>query len=299
MKIILYGKNGQLGWELQRSLSYLGELVALDRKGTDIYCGDLSNEQGIVNDIRLIKPDIIVNAAAYTAVDKAEEETKQAFLINARAPEILAWEAASIGAWLVHYSTDYVFDGSGNNVWTELNKPLPLNNYGKSKLAGEEAIIASGCKHLIFRTSWVYSLMGNNFIKAILRLAKEKETLSIVGDQIGAPTGADFLADVTAFTLQKVIKNPSLSGLYHVSAQGEISWYDYAKFIVEKASELGEPLLVKKIFPIPSSDYPTLATRPLNSRLSKSKVTSSFSLQIPIWNKGVERVIKEILGKVQ
>jgi len=294
-KILLLGKSGQLGWELQRALSPLGEVIALDRHANVPFCGDLTKVSNLVQTVRALAPDVVVNAAGYTAVDKAETETELASLINSQVPGILAREVAALGAWLVYYSTDYVFDGSGCTPWEEGDKPMPLNSYGRSKLAGEQAIQASGCKHLIFRTSWVYGAHGNNFVKTILRLARERETLSVVADQIGAPTGADLLADLTAHALRTAVKNPEVSGLYHMASHGEVSWYDYANLIVNTASALGQQCLVKQIFPIPSSDYITAAKRPLNSRLATTKLIDTFSLQLPHWEYGVVRVIKEIL----
>lgn len=294
MKILLLGKNGQVGWELQRSFSPLGELIALGKNETSSLCGDITNEIGITKTINLIKPTIIVNAAAYTAVDNAEKESETSFLVNAHALERLAAEALANDAWLIHYSTDYVFNGRGSTPWLESDNPDPVNMYGKGKLAGEKIIQASGCKHLIFRTSWVYGLIGNNFVKTILRLSKEKETLSIVADQIGAPTGADLLADVTAYCALQALNNPSLSGLYHLSAAGEVSWCDYAKYIVDTAIGLGHKFQIKTILPIPTADYRTLAERPLNSRLNTDKLKTNFSLTLPHWSVGVERLIKEI-----
>lgn len=295
MKILLLGKRGQLGWELQRALSPLGELTALDRQGNDTFCGDLTNGLGLAQTIRTLAPDVVVNAAAYTAVDKAETENEEATRINAQAPEILAREIAALDAWLVHYSTDYVFDGSGYTSWSECDKPNPLNYYGQSKLAGEQAIQASGCKHLIFRTSWVYSTHGHNFIKTILRLAQERATLNVVADQIGAPTGAELLADLTAHALRTALVNPTVSGLYHVASQGEVSWYDYANFVVNAASTLGQVFPLKKILPIQSSDYITPAKRPHNSRLATTKFVDTFSLKLPHWEYGVNRMLNELL----
>lgn len=296
MKIILLGKNGQVGWELQRSLAPFGELIALARDGHSSFCGDLTNLEGLSQTIRALAPDVIVNAAAYNAVDKAESETELAMLINAKAPEILAQEAASIGALLVHYSTDYVFNGSGSNPWQETDAVAPLNYYGKSKLEGERAILASGCKHLIFRTSWIYSVRGNNFAKTMLRLARERESLSVVNDQIGAPTGADLLADVTAHALRRTLDNSEVIGLYHLASQGETSWYNYANFIIESAQNLGEVFQLQTLIPIASADYITPARRPSNSRLDTTKLSNTFSLHLPHWEVGVNRMLKEFIG---
>ena len=293
MKILLLGKNGQVGWELQRSLSVLGKLTALDRLGQDGLCGDLTDLDGLRTTIATLKPDIIVNAAAYTAVDQAESEPKLAQLINAEAPRVLAQEAAKIGAWLVHYSTDYVFDGSGNKPWCESDDSEPLNQYGKSKLVGEQAIQNSGCKHLIFRTSWVYGSKGNNFAKTMLRLATDRQTLSVIDDQIGAPTSAALLADCTAHALQQAVNDSSIAGLYHLSASGQTTWYNYAKFVIEQAQSEGKELAVTEINPIRTSEYPTPATRPHNSRLNTGKFHNTFGLTLPEWQQGVLRMLDE------
>ncbi|AZZ77565.1 dTDP-4-dehydrorhamnose reductase [Pseudomonas sp. RU47] len=297
MKILLLGKNGQVGWELQRSLAPLGELVALDRHLVDGLSGDLSNLESLRATIRQIKPDVIVNAAAYTAVDKAESETELADRVNGLASGVMAEEAASLDAWLVHYSTDYVFSGQGVTPWHETNPVAPVNHYGASKLAGEQAIIASGCKHLIFRTSWVYGARGNNFAKTMLRLAKDRETLSVIADQIGAPTGADLIADVTALAIQQVTKRPELAGLYHLAAAGEVSWHGYASHVIDFAKAQGEELAVTTVDPIETTAYPTPARRPLNSRLNTQKLRDNFSLHLPDWQSGVTRMLREVLNK--
>ncbi|WP_131671659.1 dTDP-4-dehydrorhamnose reductase [Pseudomonas parakoreensis] len=297
MKILLLGKNGQVGWELQRSLAPLGELVALDRHVVDGLSGDLSNLECLRATIRQIKPDVIVNAAAYTAVDKAESETELADRVNGLASGVMAEEAASLGAWLVHYSTDYVFSGQGVTPWQETDPVAPVNHYGASKLAGEQAIIASGCNHLIFRTSWVYGARGNNFAKTMLRLAKDRETLSVIADQIGAPTGADLIADVTALAIQQVNKRPELAGLYHLAAAGEVSWHGYASYVIDFAKAQGEELAVTIVNPIETTAYPTPARRPLNSRLNTQKLRDNFSLHLPDWQSGVTRMLREVLNK--
>ena len=296
MKILLLGKNGQLGWELQRSLAPLGEIIALDRNSTE-QSGDLSNLQGLTNTLREVAPDIIVNAAAHTAVDKAETDAELARTINALAPTMLALEAKRLKAWLIHYSTDYVFDGSGELAWKETDDTGPLNVYGKTKLEGEQFIRQSGCKHLIFRTSWVYGARGGNFAKTMLRLAKERDSLNIINDQIGAPTGADLLADLTAHAIRTAQQKPELSGLYHVAAAGETSWHGYAKFVVEYAQNAGTSMWItpEDVHPVPTSAFPTPATRPLNSRLDTSKFKNSFGLHLPQWQTGVTRMLTEIL----
>lgn len=297
MKILLLGKNGQVGWELQRSLAPLGELVALDRHTVDGLCGDLSNLSELRRTIRLLGPDVIVNAAAYTAVDKAESETELADRVNGQASQVMAQEAAALNAWLIHYSTDYVFSGQGTTPWIETDISAPVNHYGASKRAGEQAIVDSGCKHLIFRTSWVYGARGNNFAKTMLRLGLERETLNVIADQIGAPTGADLIADITALALSKVQERPELSGLYHLVASGEVSWHGYASHVIEFAKAQGEPLAVTSINPIETSAYPTAARRPLNSRLNTQKLRENFSLHLPDWQSGVTRMLREVLNK--
>lgn len=297
MKILLLGKNGQVGWELQRSLAPLGELIALDRHPVDGLSGDLSDLNALRATIRQVRPDVIVNAAAYTAVDKAESETELASRVNGQASQVMAEEAASLGAWLIHYSTDYVFNGEGLAPWQETDAVAPVNHYGASKLAGEQAIIASGCKHLIFRTSWVYGARGNNFAKTMLRLAKDRDTLSVIADQIGAPTGADLIADVTALTIQQVLKRPELAGLYHLAAAGEVSWYGYASHVIDFAKSQGEELAVSAVNPIDTTAYPTPARRPLNSRLNTRKLRDNFSLHLPDWQSGVTRMLREVLSK--
>lgn len=294
MKILLLGKNGQVGWELQRSLAPLGELIALDRAGEDGLCGDLTDLEGLRRSISIVKPNIIINAAAYTAVDNAENDKVNTNIVNAQAPRVLAEEALKVGAWLVHYSTDYVFDGSGNNAWEEKDEPNPLSEYGRSKLEGERAIENSGCKYLIFRTSWVFGSRGKNFAKTMLHLATERQTLSVINDQIGAPTSAALLADCTAHALLKAIRNPELAGLYHLAASGQTTWYEYANLVIEHARNIGMELLVTEIKPIGTLDYPTPAKRPYNSRLSTAKFRDSFDLVLPKWQQGVIRMLDEI-----
>lgn len=294
MKILLLGKNGQVGWELQRSLAPLGELIALDRAGKDGLCGDLTDLEGLRRTISIAKPNIIINAAAYTAVDNAENDKVNTNIVNAQAPRVLAEEAQKIGAWLVHYSTDYVFDGSGNNAWEEKDESNPLSEYGRSKLAGEQAIENSGCRYLIFRTSWVFGSRGKNFAKTMLHLATERQTLSVINDQVGAPTSAALLADCTAHALLKAIRNPELAGLYHLAASGQTTWYEYANLVIDHARNIGKELLVTEIKPIGTLDYPTPAKRPYNSRLSTAKFRDSFDLVLPKWQQGVIRMLDEI-----
>ena len=297
MKILLLGKDGQVGWELQRALAPLGEIVALGRQATEGLCGDLANIEALRATIRAVRPDIIVNAAAYTAVDQAELETELADLVNGVACGVIAEEAASLGAWLIHYSTDYVFSGVGSTPWRETDAVAPVNHYGASKLAGERLIVNAGCKHLVFRTSWVYGARGNNFAKTMLRLAKDREGLSVIADQIGAPTGADLIADITAVTIQQAALRPELSGLYHLAAAGEVSWHGYAAYVIDFAKAHGEELCVKNITPIATSAYPTPARRPLNSRLNTLKLRENFSVHLPDWRSGVTRMLREVLNK--
>jgi dTDP-4-dehydrorhamnose reductase len=296
MKILLLGKNGQVGWELQRSLAPLGELLALDRHSTD-FCGDLNQPERLAQTVRDWRPDVIVNAAAHTAVDKAESEPDLARCLNATAPAALAQAAADIGAWLVHYSTDYVFNGQGQQAWQEGDTTGPISVYGQTKLEGELAIVASGCKHLIFRTSWVYAARGGNFAKTMLRLAAERERLTVIDDQHGAPTGADLIADVTAHAIRQALQKPALSGLYHLVASGETSWHAYASHVITQARILRPELALKvnEIAPVPTASFPTPAQRPHNSRLHTGKLQQAFGLVLPPWQAGVNRLLTEIL----
>jgi dTDP-4-dehydrorhamnose reductase len=302
MKILLFGMDGQVGWELQRSLAPLGELISLDFTSQDL-CGDFSNLEGITRTVQTVKPDVIVNAAAHTAVDKAESEPELAHTINARAPAVLAQEAKRSGAWLIHYSTDYVFDGSGDKPWRETDPAGPLSVYGKTKYEGEEAIRAAACKHLIFRTSWVYAARGANFAKTMLKLAQERDALNVINDQIGAPTGADLLADITAHAIRTVFQHPEkafeYSGLYHLVASGETSWHGYANFVIDFARRAGIDIrvLAEEISPVPSSAFPSPAARPKNSRLDSSKLQSTFDFQLPPWQNGVSRMLSEIVDR--
>ncbi|MBB4011593.1 dTDP-4-dehydrorhamnose reductase [Niveibacterium umoris] len=296
MRVLIFGKGGQVGWELQRALAPLGQIVAVDFDSTD-YCGDFTNLDGLAETVRAVKPDVIVNAAAHTAVDKAESEPELAREINALAPGVLAREAAAAGALLVHYSTDYVFDGSGEAPRTESDAVGPLSVYGSTKLEGEQQIRDSGCRHLIFRTSWVYAARGGNFAKTMLKLARERDRLTVIDDQIGAPTGADLLADVTAHAIRATRNQPELCGLYHLVAGGETSWHGYANFVIGFARRAGESLAVQEIAPVPTTSFPTPAKRPLNSRLATNRLQEAFGLTLPRWEQGVERMLTEILGK--
>ena len=245
------------------------------------------------------KPDFIVNAAAHTAVDKAESEPELARCLNAFAPAALAKAAAQVGTWLVHYSTDYVFDGSGSHARQESEGVGPLNVYGQTKHEGEQAIVASGCKYLIFRTSWVYAARGGNFAKTMLRLAQEREKLTVIDDQYGAPTGAELIADVTAHAMRCVLstQNISLGGVYNLVASGETTWHGYACHVIEQAKRMN-PVLAWKVTavdPVPTAAFPTPAARPLNSRLCTHKLQQAFGLVMPPWQQGVERMLAEIL----
>jgi dTDP-4-dehydrorhamnose reductase len=298
MKILLFGKGGQVGWELQRSLAPLGDLVALDADSQNL-CGDFTNPEGLAQTVRAVAPDIIVNAAAHTAVDQAESEPELARTINALAPGVLAQEAKRSGAWLIHYATDYVFDGSGDKPWLETDPTGPLSVYGKTKLEGEEAIRATGCQHLIFRTSWVYAARGGNFAKTMLRLAQERDFLSVINDQIGAPTGADLVADISAHAIRTALRNPDVGGLYHLVAGGETSWHGYASFVIDFARQAGIEIKVtpEAIQPVPTSAFPLPAPRPKNSRLDTQKLKNTFGLNLPHWQRGVARMLTEILEK--
>lgn len=319
MNILLLGKNGQVGWELQRSLSPLGTVTALDRQGGftadgQPLCGDLTDLEGLARTVRTLRPDVIVNAAAHTAVDKAESEPELARCLNAQAPTVLAREAAALGAWLVHYSTDYVFDGSGSQPWLETDATGPLGVYGQTKLEGERGIAASGCLHLIFRTSWVYAARGGNFAKTMLKLAKDRERLTVINDQFGAPTGADLIADVTAHAIRQIKPQlnttateagattdsndaASLSGIYHLVASGVTTWFDYANHVLglDSQGQFSSGLAVKEVAPVPSSVFVTAAKRPHNSRLSTAKLQQTFGLNLPVWQQGVNRMLAEIV----
>ena len=295
MKILLLGKNGQVGWELQRSLAPLGELVALGREDLDL-CGDLSNLDGLARTVQTVWPDVIVNAAAHTAVDRAESEPELAHTLNALAPGVLAREATNIGALLVHYSTDYVFDGSGSRPWAEIDTPGPLSVYGRSKLEGERLIQAACPQHLIFRTSWVYAARGTNFAKTMLRLAQERERLTVIDDQFGAPTGAELIADVTAHAIRQCLRQPHDAGLYHLAASGETSWHGYANQVLALARLIDSAIKIKatEVVAVPSSVFATAARRPLNSRLDTTKLQHRFGLVLPKWEQGVGRMMGEV-----
>jgi dTDP-4-dehydrorhamnose reductase len=298
MRILLLGKNGQVGWELQRSLATLGDLTALDFDSTD-FRADFAEPDSLAATVRALRPDVIVNSAAHTAVDRAESEPALARTINAVAPGVLAREAAALGATLVHYGTDYVFDGSGSAPRAEDAPTGPLSVYGATKLEGEDAIRASGCRHLILRTSWVYAARGGNFAKTMLKLAAERDKLTVIDDQFGAPTGAELLADLTAHALRVLRERPGLAGTYHAVAAGETHWHGYATHVIEWARAHGHAVKVAPdaVVPVPTSAFPTPAKRPLNSRLDTRKLRETFGVVLPPWQHGVERMLAEILGR--
>lgn len=297
MRILLFGSNGQVGWELQRSLAPLGELVALGSSGDERWCGDFTDVEGVAATVRGVRPDLIVNAAAYTAVDRAESDVERATLVNAHAPGAIAAAAHEIGACMVHYSTDYVFDGSGTRPWQESDSTGPLSVYGRTKLEGEQRIAAALPGYLILRTSWVYAARGGNFAKTMLRLARERDRLTVVDDQFGAPTGADLLADATAHAARELLAAPGKGGTYHVAAAGATSWHGYATFVLSRAEELGQALQVRagNLVPVLTSSYPTPARRPHNSRLATTRFQHQFGLVLPPWQQGVARMLHEIL----
>lgn len=327
MKVLLFGANGQVGWELQRALSPLGVLSIHDRQ-----TADFENPVVLKTLVEQERPDVIVNAVAYTAVDQAETDQGRANMVNAKAVAALAESAKHVDAWLVHYSTDYVFDGNKQGWYCEDDETNPLSVYGKTKREGELAIIASGCKHLIFRTSWVYAARGNNFAKTMIRLAKERDELKVVADQIGAPTSAELIADVTALALFKLLKssspdmpesppgysersrgissfprrqessesdyvNDDISGIYHLTAGGEISWHGFAKHVIAHAQKLGMKLKVESedIEPITTDQFPRPAKRPQNSKMDTQKLQSLLDIQLPDWRFHVDRIVTEFI----
>jgi dTDP-4-dehydrorhamnose reductase len=299
LKILLLGGSGQVGWELQRSLASLGDLITPGRTSGSAVVADLSHPDELAATVRATGPDLIVNSAAYTAVDRAESEPDLARTVNATAPGILARECGTLGALLVHFSTDYVFDGRGRSPWREDDPKGPLNVYGRTKLDGETLIRDSGCRHLIFRTSWVYAARGQNFLRTMLRLAAEREALTVVDDQFGAPTGAELLADVAAHALRRAIDDATLCGTYHLAASGETSWHRYAVHAIEYARTAGVQIRVapNAIRAVPSSEFATPALRPANSRLATERLREAFDVALPDWRCGVERAVSEILAR--
>ncbi|WP_180076478.1 dTDP-4-dehydrorhamnose reductase [Acinetobacter sp. YH12106] len=297
MKILLLGKNGQVGWELQRSLAPLGEVISLDRNGLNQWCGDLSKPDQIYQTIIDIAPNVVVNASAYTAVDLAETEQDMANLINHVAVGKIAEACAQTKALYVHYSTDYVFDGEGTSKFNEADALKPLNIYGKTKALGEQAIQNAQCNYLIFRTSWVFAQKGKNFLKTMLTLSQQREELSIIDDQIGAPTSAELIADVSAHAIVQTLRDQTKIGIYHLVASGETSWFEYANYIFEQAKNLGVNLAIQQVNPIPTAAYPTPAKRPHNSRLNNQKIQHAFQIYLPDWKVHVQRTVVEVFHK--
>ena len=297
MKILLLGKNGQVGWELQRSLAPLGEVISLDRNGLNQWCGDLSKPDQIYQTIVDIAPNVVVNASAYTAVDLAETEQDMANLINYVAVGKIAEACTQIKALLVHYSTDYVFDGEGTSIFNETDVLKPLNAYGQTKALGEQAIQNAQCNYLIFRTSWVFAQKGKNFLKTMLYLSQQREELSIIDDQIGAPTSAELIADVSAHAIVQTLRDQTKIGIYHLVASGETSWFEYANYIFEQAKNLGVNLAIQQVNPIPTAAYPTPAKRPHNSRLNNQKIQHAFQIYLPDWKVHVQRTLIEVFHK--
>lgn len=294
MKILILGANGQVGWELRSALEPLGAPIPWD-----VAEANLEDEEELGEKLGELSPDVIVNAAAYTAVDRAESDSDRAFRVNAGAVGVLARYVKESGSWLVHYSTDYVFDGQKEAPYLETDAPGPLSVYGRTKLAGENVIRQSGCRHLLLRTSWVFGSHGQNFLKTILRLAADREELRIVDDQCGAPTGARLIAGITRKALERLLGgDPAGGGTYHLAAKGETSWHGYASFVVEEARRLGFETRAGagQILPIPTSDYPQPARRPLNSRLNTDKIESWLGITLPSWQAGVREAVGEIIA---
>ena len=292
-KILIFGRTGQVGWELRRTLACLGEVVAKGHPEADF-----SQPDSLRAVVRAEEPAVIVNAVAYTAVDKAESEPEKAMAINGIAPGVLAEEAYRLGSTLVHYSTDYVFNGSKQGAWVESDAPDPLNVYGKTKLAGDRAVEASGCEHLIFRTSWVYGARGGNFLLTMLRLAQERTELSVVDDQFGAPTTSECIAQATAAVLAQVLAPgcaglQGRSGVYHLTSSGVTSWFGFAEAILSRAhGALGTPL--PRLTPIQTSEFPRPAQRPANSRLSCEHLQATFGVQMPPWESALSLVLETL-----
>lgn len=294
LRILVTGKNGQVGFELQRALAPLGQVIAVDQSECN-----LANPDAIRELVRRVAPDVIVNPAAYTAVDKAESDRETAFAVNARAPGVFGEEAARLGALVIHYSTDYVFDGNKDSAYTEEDTPAPQSVYGQTKLEGERALAEANPQHVIMRTSWVVGAHGGNFAKTMLRLAAERERLTVVADQFGAPTSAALLADLTAHLIRQHQRKGSDAfpyGTYHVVAGGETNWCDYARFVIAEALAAGRQLKVtpEAVSPLTTADYPTPAKRPTNSRLDTARFRTAFGLNLPHWQEGVRHVLQQI-----
>ena len=293
----MLGCHGQVGFELTRALAPIGAVTALGREASNSgLCGDLECPEELRRTLRRLAPDVIANAAAYTDVDGAEAERERAERVNAEAPALLADEAASSKAWLVHYSTDYVFDGSGTSAWREDDEPAPLSVYGATKCRGERAVRDAGCRHLILRTQWVYAARRKNFLSKILHAAATRDRLQVVADQTGAPTSAALVADMTAHALRLAIARPELFGTYHLAARGETTWHGYARFALDAARQAGLPVRPTDaaIEPVATGTFPTVARRPLNSRLDVGRFEQQFDVQLPDWRVGVARAVAEI-----
>ena len=299
MKILLFGKDGQVGWELRRSLSWLGDLICFGRKEAD-----LENLPALYRVIEQHRPHVVVNAAAYTAVDKAESDDATAKAVNAVAAGVLAEEAAKHNAWLVHYSTDYVYDGTKSSPYVESDVTCPLSVYGKTKREGDELIRKHNPKHMIFRTSWVYAARGRNFIRTILGLAQKRDDLKVIDDQFGAPTSAGLIADVTALVIYLVWQQSDqvrrdLAGTYHLVAAGETNWFDFAQFVLEQAQARGVAVKVKpsQLLAISTDEYRVTAKRPKNSRMATDKIREAFGIHLPHWHYHVDLMLDDILAK--
>lgn len=294
-RILLTGKNGQVGFELQRALAPLGEVIAVGTGDCD-----LADADAVRALVQRVQPQLIVNPAAYTAVDKAESEADRARAINAIAPGVLGEEAARLGAAVVHYSTDYVYDGDKDGRYLESDPTAPQSVYGQTKLDGERALVAANGQHVIFRTCWVVGAHGGNFAKTMLRLAADREELKVVADQFGAPTSAALIADVTAHVVRQLLRDGSARfpfGTYHLAAAGQTSWHAYAQFVIGEAIGMGKPLKAtpERVLPIPAAAYPTPAKRPQNSRLDTTRLRQAFGLHLPNWQQGVRHILQQIL----
>lgn len=298
MKILLFGADGQVGWQLRRSLAPVGEVIVASRDGSGL-CGDLLQPAGLARAVAEVRPSVVVNAAAYTAVDKAEDNRDAAFAVNAAACEALAQATREHGCWLVHYSSDYVYDGRGERPWREQDATAPLSAYGQSKLAGDQAILQINPQHLVLRTSWVFDTWGQNFAKSILKAAAQKDELAVVADQWGSPTRAALIADVTAHVLRdtsRASQPQALAGVYHVAASGYTTWHEYAGLLLAEAHAAGMKLRAApgKVRALASSDYPVRAPRPLNSRLDTALLRQRFGISLPAWQDGVRAVVAEL-----
>lgn len=297
MRVLLFGKKGQVGVEIEKQFSDFGSLIALDRCSTD-FCGDLAELKKIDETISLVKPTCIINAAAFTSVDDAEKERDLAMRINAEAVEVMARRAKQLNALLVHYSTDYVFDGAGEHYRDEYASPSPINAYGKSKLMGEKYILDSDCHYLIFRTSWVHSVTGQNFIKTIIRLGEKNTKLSVVADQIGSPTSAALIANVTRKCVEMCLTDHEKGGIYNLTSLGVTNRLEYARLIVSVTKKLGVSMKLSPdaISGISSAEHKAAAARPLNSRLSTAKLERNFGIKLPVWNDDVTDTVSNLLS---